>query len=136
VQITRESAFDFFEKADNKSFETLGGGEYLNWDQIKEGTYVFIFTGTTSWIDNSPQGGGKTVTAVKLEDREGKEWICAAKLIVDNLSRVQVMPTMCRVIYGGTKKSKSGNKFFDLTVQVSRGALVASDDQGKKEFGF
>jgi hypothetical protein len=128
MQIDRNEAFDFFEKADNKSFETLGGGQYLNWEEKPQGTYVFIFTGTTSWVDNSPQGGGKTVTAVKLEDKEGNEWICAAKLIVENLSRVQVMPTMCRVIYGGKKKSKSGNNFFDLSVQVGRGALAPAND--------
>lgn len=123
-QISREAAFDFFENAPDGSFETIGGGEYLNFDKIEPGKYVFIFTGTTSWVDNSPRGGGQTVTAVKLEDRDGKQWICAAKLIVDALALVQSMPCMIRVDYKGKKQSKSGNNFFDLTVQVGKGVLT------------
>lgn len=127
--INREEAFEFFEAADDKSFETLGGGEYLNWDKMKEGTYVFIFTGTTTWVDNSPFGKGETVTAVKLEDKEGKEWICAAKLIVDALLLVTQLPCMIRVNYKGKKAAKSGNKFFDLSVQVSKGVIAGKSGE-------
>lgn len=122
--IDRDAAFDFFENAADGSFETIGGGEYLNFDKCEPGKFVFIFTGTTSWVDNTPRGGGKTVTAVKLEDRDGKQWICAASLIVEALTQVQSMPCMIRVEYKGKKTSKSGNTFFDLIVQVGKGVLT------------
>lgn len=125
--IDRAKAFELLANADDAQFETLGGGEYLNFDQLNVGKFVFIFTGTTSWVDNTPQGGGKTVNAVKLEDAEGKQWICAAKLIVDALALVQQMPCFIRVEYKGKKKSRSGNTFFDLSVQVGKGVLTPQD---------
>jgi hypothetical protein len=129
MSISREAAFDFFETANDQSFQTLGGGEYLNWDNMNEGKFVFIFTGTTTWVDNSPQGRGQLVTAVKLEDREGKEWICAARTLVDSLSLISVVPCMVRVEYKGKKKARSGNNYFDLKVQAGRGSLVKTNEQ-------
>lgn len=124
LQISREEAFDLFERASDTQFQTLGGGEYLNWENMEEGKYVFIFTGTTSWVDNSPMGAGKTVTAVKLEDREGKEWICAAGVLVQALILITQLPCLIRVEYKGKKKSRSGNNFFNLVVQVGRGSIT------------
>lgn len=127
--VSREDAFDFFEKAADGSFETLGGGSYLNFDELKEGKYVFLFTGTTSWVDNSPQGQGKTVNAVKLENKEGEQFVCAAKLIVDALMLVTQLPCLIRVDYRGKKKSRSGNNFFDLQVQVGKGAIAPAQQK-------
>lgn len=122
--ISRDEAFDLIENAKDSDFETLGGGSYLNFDELQPGRYVFIFTGTTSWIDNSPQGQGKTVTAVKLENKEGEQFVCAAKLIVDALMQVSQLPCIFRVDYKGKKKSRSGNNFYDLTVQVGKSSIA------------
>jgi hypothetical protein len=134
--IDRDAAFDFFEAADDKQFENLNGGDYLNWEELRPGKYVFIYTGNTSWVDNSPQGQGKTVNAVRLEDRDGKEWICAAKLLIDSLGKVQQLPCMVRIIYNGKKQSKSGNKFFDMSVQVGRGSLNPGQQGEVKDLPF
>lgn len=124
LQISREEAFDFFASAEDNAFETLGGGQYWDWDKVDPGKYVFIFTGTTEWegIDKQTQQK-KKIPAVKLEGRDGTAYICAGKLLVDNMAPIQQVPCMVRIVYAGKKKASNGNNYYDLSVQVGREVL-------------
>ena len=123
-KISMEEAFDIFEKMDDSQLETLGGAEYWDWSKAKEGTYVFLFTGITSWKGTDQRtGDAREVPAVQLTDKDGKEWICAGKLLVDNCSPIQVMPCLIRIVYAGRKKANNGNQYFDLKVQVGSSSL-------------
>jgi hypothetical protein len=117
--ISMAEAFAFFKDADDKQFITLGGAEYLDFEKLQIGKYVYLFTGITSWKGKDQRTGEeKVIPAVQLTDEEGKEFICAAKLIVDNCSQITQMPCLIRVVHGGKKKASSGNMYFDLKVQV------------------
>jgi hypothetical protein len=122
--ISREEAFAFFAAADDKDFVTLGGAEYLDFEKLNPGKYVFMFTGFTSWRGKDKQTGEeKEIDAVMLEMEDGSEFICAAKLIVDNCRPITQMPCLIRVVHGGKKRAGNGNSYFDLKVQVGKQSI-------------
>lgn len=124
LPISMEQAFDLFEQLDDKELETLGGAEYLDWEQMQNGKYVFLFTGVTSWkgIDKATNQP-KEVPAVKLTGKDGKEYVCASKLLYDNCLPLQQIPCMIRIVYGGKKRAGNGNSYFDLKVQAGSSSL-------------
>ena len=123
--ISRAEAFDWFLSANDSEFETLGGGEYLDWSKMKPGKYVYEFVGLTSWKGkNRRTGEEEIVEAISIRDINGSEFICAAKLVVDACKKITQMPCMVRFVYEGEGRTSAGNNFFKLKTQVGRGSIA------------
>ncbi len=124
LPISMEQAFDLFAEISDDQLEMLGGAEYLDWAKMTKGKYTYLFTGVTEWKGTDKQSGQpKVIPAVKFSDRDGKEYICASKLLYDNCLPIQQIPCLIRVIYDGQKRAGNGNNYFDLKVQVGSSSL-------------
>lgn len=79
----------------------------------------FVFTGLTNFNTVDKQSGEtKTMPAVQLVDREGKQWIFAGAVVVSALKRVEKMPCPVRIVRGAMKKASGGGSYYDSRVFV------------------
>jgi hypothetical protein len=116
--VDRATAFAIMKGAKPTDLEELSGAKYLNFDELTKGDYVYIFKGTTSWQKKDNQTGQmQTVNAVKLEDEEGNELVCAAAVLYSSLKDLQQIPCFVVVTFNGKKKVANG-MMYDLAVKT------------------
>jgi hypothetical protein len=119
--IDRDKAFDMLMGAPETDTEDLSGGDYFKFDDYKKGDkFVFIVHGLTKWNDKQ----GKEVKAVKIEDKDGKRYVCAAAILYNACEKLTQLPCFVRVTYEGMSKTDKG-KMYDMKVEAFKSAPTA-----------
>lgn len=86
---------------------------YLKLDDFKIGEEKdFIYLAKTVF---ARQDTGEAMQAVKLIDRDRNSWICAAQVVVENLSKIEKVPAAIRMRFNGKKKGKNGS-YYDVQI--------------------
>jgi hypothetical protein len=130
--VDRNKAFDMLMDAPETDTEDLSGGDYFTFDDYKKGEkFVFIVHGLTSWVNKQ----GQTVKAVKIENKDGARFVCAAALLYNACEKLTQLPCFVRVTYNGMERTDKG-KMYDLKVEAFKSTPMSGKDESGKDLPF
>lgn len=99
---------------DQKSIEgaTELTAEYLDFSTWKiEETRRYAYTGPTTITD----GNGEVIQAATLVDKDRTTFVCASKVVVQSLMKIESVPAAVAIQYNGKKDGNKG-RYHDVRV--------------------
>jgi hypothetical protein len=130
--IDRNKAFDMLMDAPDTDTDDLSGGDYFKFDDYKKGDkFVFIVHGLTKWNDKQ----GKEVKAVRIEDKGGARYVCAAAQLYNACEKLTQLPCFVRVTYNGMEKTDKG-KMYDMKVEAFKSVPTPRKGENGEDLPF